>query len=77
MHTGQMPHARTSGQRSSTAAAIRRPYPGASELEPLGLTESERADLVAFLKALEGSGAREPARRSSRRARRDIPRCQT
>jgi cytochrome c peroxidase len=31
-------------------------YPGQSELTPLGLTEEERADLVAFLQALEGEG---------------------
>ena len=33
------------------------PYPGQSELEPLGLTEDQRADLTAFLAALEGPGA--------------------
>jgi cytochrome c peroxidase len=31
-------------------------YPGRSELTALGLTELERADLVAFMGALEGSG---------------------
>lgn len=31
-------------------------YPGRSELSPLGLTEEERADLVAFLQALDGEG---------------------
>lgn len=31
-------------------------YPGRSVLEPLGLTPRERADLVAFLGALEGPG---------------------
>lgn len=31
-------------------------FPGASELIPLGLTQRERADLVAFLKALTGPG---------------------
>jgi cytochrome c peroxidase len=31
-------------------------YPGVSELSPLGLSEQERADLVAFLGALEGPG---------------------
>ena len=30
-------------------------YRGRSELEPLGLTEAERADLVAFLRALDGT----------------------
>jgi cytochrome c peroxidase len=29
---------------------------GVSEITPLGLTEAERADLVAFLVALEGPG---------------------
>jgi cytochrome c peroxidase len=31
-------------------------YPGTSELAPLGLSDRERADLVAFLGALEGDG---------------------
>lgn len=32
------------------------PYPGTSELQPLGLTDDERADLAAFLTALDGEG---------------------
>jgi cytochrome c peroxidase len=32
-------------------------YPGKSELTPLGLTDTERAELVAFVKALDGNGA--------------------
>ena len=35
-------------------------YPGTNELTPLGLTEEERADLVAFLKALDGPGPDAP-----------------
>lgn len=35
-------------------------YPGKSELLPLGLSDEERADLVAFLRTLSGSGP-EPA----------------
>jgi len=31
-------------------------YPGKSELKPLGLSAQERADLVAFLKSLDGPG---------------------
>lgn len=31
-------------------------FPGTSEIAPLGLTERERADLVAFLSTLEGPG---------------------
>lgn len=31
-------------------------YPGVSEIEPLGLTADERADLVAFLETLDGPG---------------------
>jgi cytochrome c peroxidase len=32
-------------------------YPGTSELTPLGLTDQEKADLVAFLSTLNGPGA--------------------
>lgn len=32
-------------------------YPGTSELRPLGLDAAERADLVEFLRSLEGEGA--------------------
>ncbi len=32
------------------------PYPGQSELQPLGLTDDEQADLAAFLAALDGPG---------------------
>ena len=43
--------------RSSIRAAIPHPgYPGVSEIAPLGLDEQERADLVAFLRALKGPG---------------------
>jgi cytochrome c peroxidase len=31
-------------------------YPGTNELTPLGLSDGERADLVAFLLALDGPG---------------------
>jgi cytochrome c peroxidase len=31
-------------------------FPGKTEIEPLGLSELERADLVAFLKSLDGPG---------------------
>ncbi len=31
-------------------------YPGVNELRPLGLTTREQADLVAFLRALDGPG---------------------
>ena len=31
-------------------------YPGTNELEALGLTELERADLVVFMGALDGPG---------------------
>ena len=39
-------------------------YPGNSELTPLELALRERADLVAFLGALEGPGA-DPALRAA------------
>jgi len=32
------------------------PYPGQNEIQPLGLTADEQADLVAFLAALDGPG---------------------
>jgi len=32
------------------------PYPGQSELQPLGLSDDEQADLTAFLAALDGPG---------------------
>ena len=31
-------------------------YPGTNELAPLGLSDRERADLVAFMDALAGPG---------------------
>jgi hypothetical protein len=31
-------------------------FPGRKEIAPLGLSERERADLVAFLRALNGPG---------------------
>jgi cytochrome c peroxidase len=31
-------------------------YLGTSELHPLGLTDDEKANLIAFLRALEGPG---------------------
>jgi len=56
MHTGQLRSA------SQVVAFFDRGgdppghYPGTSELQPLGLSEGERADLVAFLATLEGPG---------------------
>jgi cytochrome c peroxidase len=55
MHTGQMT------TLSDVVAFFDRGgdpsgYPGKNELAPLGLTASERADLVSFLNALEGPG---------------------
>ena len=82
MHTGT-DHARwLRSSRSSIAAAIRpAAIPGTSELHALGLTERERADLVAFMGALAGPGSGRRAaggamrsvralRRSCRRGRR-------
>ena len=37
-------------------------YPGTNELVPLGLTADDRADLVAFLRTLDGPGADEDLR---------------
>jgi cytochrome c peroxidase len=39
-------------------------YPGKSELSPLALTEDERSDLVAFLRALDGPGPDSNLRKS-------------
>ena len=57
MHTGAAQRRSTRWSRSSIAAAIApAAIPGTSELTPLGLSERERADLVAFLGALDGPG---------------------
>jgi len=56
MHTGQL---------TSLAAVVRffnrggdpAGFPGTNELQPLGLSELEEADLVAFIESLEGPGA--------------------
>jgi cytochrome c peroxidase len=56
MHTGQL---RTASQVVAFFDRGGDPpgnYPGTSELQPLGLSERERADLVAFLATLEGPG---------------------
>jgi cytochrome c peroxidase len=56
MHTGQI---RTIEQAVSFHDRGGDPagnYPGRNELEPLGLSEEERADLSAFLRALDGPG---------------------
>jgi cytochrome c peroxidase len=56
MHTGQL------GTLSDVVTFFNRGghssgYPGTNELHPLGLTERDRADLVAFLTTLNGPGA--------------------
>ena len=58
MHTGQMS---TLAEVVSFFSQGGNPYgyPGKNELLPLGLSSSEQADLVNFLKTLDGSGASE------------------
>jgi cytochrome c peroxidase len=55
MHTGQL------GSLSSVISFFNRGgdrsgYPGTSEIGPLELSETERADLVAFVESLSGAG---------------------
>jgi cytochrome c peroxidase len=55
MHTGQL-RSLSSVVSFFNRGGDRSGYPGASELEALELTETESADLVAFLESLGGSG---------------------
>ena len=56
MHTGQL------GTMAETIAFFDRGgdaaggYPGHNELQPLGLSDADRADLTAFVNALQGAG---------------------
>jgi cytochrome c peroxidase len=56
MHTGQIRSLEQAVNFHDRGGDPPGHYPGVNELRPLGLTESERADLVAFLRALEGPG---------------------
>jgi cytochrome c peroxidase len=56
MHTGQIRSLEQAVNFHNRGGDPPGHYPGVNELEPLGLSESERADLVAFIKALEGTG---------------------
>jgi len=56
MHTGQIRSLEQAVAFHNRGGDSPGGYPGTNELSPLGLSESERADLVAFLKALEGPG---------------------
>jgi cytochrome c peroxidase len=60
MHTGQIRSLETAVSFHDRGGDPPGHYPGVSELRPLGLSESERVDLVAFIRALEGPGP-EPA----------------
>jgi cytochrome c peroxidase len=55
MHTGQLPTLEDTVDFFDRGGD-KFGFPGRSELEPLGLTARERADIVAFLKALTGPG---------------------
>jgi cytochrome c peroxidase len=56
MHTGQIRSLERAVSFHDRGGDPPGHYPGRNELEPLGLSEEERADLVAFLKALDGPG---------------------
>jgi cytochrome c peroxidase len=56
MHTGQIRSLEQAVSFHNRGGDPPGHYPGVNELKPLGLSESERADLVAFIKALEGTG---------------------
>jgi cytochrome c peroxidase len=56
MHTGQIRSLEQAVSFHDRGGDAPGGYPGTNELEPLGLTDEERADLVAFLKSLEGQG---------------------
>jgi cytochrome c peroxidase len=60
MHTGQIRSLEQAVSFHDRGGDPPGHYPGVNELSPLGLTENERADLVAFIRALEGPGP-EPA----------------
>ena len=55
MHTGQLGSLERVVDFFNRGGALNG-YPGTSELEPLGLSDDELADLVAFLRTLEGPG---------------------
>lgn len=56
MHTGQMRTVAEVVAFFDHGGDPPGPYPGHSELQPLGLGDDEQADLTAFLAALEGPG---------------------
>jgi cytochrome c peroxidase len=56
MHTGQIRSLEQAVSFHDRGGDPPGHYPGVNELRPLGLTESERADLVAFIRALDGPG---------------------
>ena len=60
MHTGQIRSLEQAVNFHDRGGDPPGHYPGTNELRPLGLTESERADLVAFIRALEGPGPEQP-----------------
>ncbi|HVU04173.1 MAG TPA: cytochrome c peroxidase [Polyangiaceae bacterium] len=56
MHTGQIRTLSLAVEFHDRGGDAPGSYPGTNELSPLGLTEEERADLVAFLGTLQGVG---------------------
>jgi cytochrome c peroxidase len=56
MHTGQLPSL-AKVVAFFSAGGEHTGYPGQSEIHPLGLTEQQQSDLVAFLESLTGPGA--------------------
>jgi cytochrome c peroxidase len=56
MHTGQIRSLEQAVEFHDRGGDAAGGYPGRNELVPLGLTDDERADLVLFLRALDGNG---------------------
>lgn len=63
MHTGQLPSLAAAVAFHDRGGDPAGGYPGANELSPLGLSADEKADLVAFIGALEGPGPAEELRK--------------
>jgi cytochrome c peroxidase len=56
MHTGQLTSLSQVVDFFDRGGHPHGSYPGNNELTPLGLSDDEKADLVAFIQALDGAG---------------------